>query len=83
MDTEIIQRHIQMVGPKDVVIHAGDFTLSKKSFAENYIRQLAGTHIFLKGSHDYWLKKSAAVIREREIMQNRPDNSNFVGNKAA
>jgi len=59
MDEEIIRRHNEMVGSKDVVIHAGDFTLSKKSFAENYIRQLNGTHIFLKGSHDYWLKKSA------------------------
>ena len=67
MDAEIIRRHNEMVGPKDVVIHAGDFTLSKKPFAENYIRQLNGTHIFLKGSHDYWLKKSATVIWEKEI----------------
>jgi hypothetical protein len=29
MDTEIIQRHNEMVGSKDVVIHAGDFSLSK------------------------------------------------------
>ncbi|MGD8799649.1 MAG: hypothetical protein PVJ44_14050 [Desulfobacterales bacterium] len=143
MDAGIIQRHNEIVGPKDVVIHAGDFTLSKKPFAENYIRQLNGTHIFLKGSHDYWMKKSATAIWEREmegfyvvvchfamrvwprshynswqlyghshgkltpigkqwdigvdnndfypvsfnkvreIMQNRPDNPNFVGNKAA
>ena len=67
MDAEMIQRHNVMVGPKDVVIHAGDFTLSKKPLAENYIRQLNGTHIFLKGSHDYWLKKSVTVIWEREI----------------
>ena len=62
MDAEIIQRHNEMVGPKDVVVHAGDFTLSKKPFAENYIRQLNVTHIFLRGSHDYWLKKSATLI---------------------
>ena len=67
MNAEIIQHHNEMVEPKDVVIHAGDFTLSKKPFAENYIRQLNGTHIFLKGSHDYWLKKSATVIGERAI----------------
>ena len=78
MDAEIIRRHNEIVGPKDVVIHAGDFTLSKKPLAENYIRQLNGTHIFLKGSHDYWLKKSAAVIWEREI-----EGFYFVGNKAA
>ena len=58
MDAEIIQRHNEMVEPKDVVIHAGDFTLSKKPFAENYIKIL-------------------------EIMQNRPDNPSFVGNKPA
>ena len=56
MDTKIIQCHNEIVGSKDVVIHAGDFTLSKKPFAENY-------------------------IKIREIMQNRPDNPNFVGNK--
>jgi calcineurin-like phosphoesterase family protein len=67
MEAEIIQRHNEIVGPKPVVIHAGDFTLSEKPFAENYIQQLNGTHIFLKGSHDYWLKKSATVIWEREI----------------
>ena len=56
MDAEIIRRHNEIVESKDVVIHAGDFTLSKKPFAENY-------------------------IKIREIMQNRPDNPNFVGNK--
>jgi calcineurin-like phosphoesterase family protein len=54
MDAEIIQRHNEIVGLKDVVIHAGDFTLSKKPLAENY-------------------------IKIREIMQDRPDNPNFVG----
>jgi calcineurin-like phosphoesterase family protein len=29
MDAEIIRRHNEMIGPKDVVIHAGDFTLSE------------------------------------------------------
>ena len=67
MDAEIIKRHNELVGSQDVVIHAGDFTLTKKPFAENYIRRLNGTHIFLKGSHDYWLKKSATSIWEKEI----------------
>ena len=62
MDAEIIKRHNELVGPQDVVLHAGDFTLMKKSFAENYIKRLYGTHIFLKGSHDYWLKKSATYL---------------------
>jgi calcineurin-like phosphoesterase family protein len=67
MDSEIIKRHNELVGSQDVVIHAGEFTLAKKPIAENYIKRLNGTHIFLKGSHDYWLKKSAAMIWEREI----------------
>jgi calcineurin-like phosphoesterase family protein len=46
MDAEIIKRHNELVGSQDVVIHAGDFTLTKKPFAENYIRRLNGTHIF-------------------------------------
>jgi calcineurin-like phosphoesterase family protein len=57
MDAEIIRRHNDLVGPKDITIHAGDFTLAKKTSAENYIKRLNETHIFLKGSHDYWLKK--------------------------
>ena len=81
MDTEIIKRHNDLVSPRDITIHAGDFTLAKKAFAENYIKRLNGTHIFLKGSHDYWLKKSAAAICE--IMADQPDNSNFVKNNAA
>jgi hypothetical protein len=47
MNAEIIQRHNEMVGSKDVVIHAGDFTPSKKPFAENYIRHLNRINIFL------------------------------------
>jgi hypothetical protein len=46
MDAEIIRRHNEVVGPKHVVIHAGDFSLLKKPFTENYIRQLYGTHKF-------------------------------------
>jgi predicted phosphohydrolase len=57
MDTEIIGRHNEFVGSQDVVIHAGDFTLAKRSIAEKYIKRLNGTHIFLKGSHDYWAEK--------------------------
>jgi len=44
MDAEIINRHNNLVGRKDVTIHAGDFTLAKKTSAENYIKRLKGTH---------------------------------------
>jgi calcineurin-like phosphoesterase family protein len=31
MDAEIIKRHNDLVGPQDVTLHAGDFTLAKKT----------------------------------------------------
>ena len=65
MDATIISRHNELIGSQDVTIHAGDFTLAKKTSAENYIKRLNGTHIFLKGSHDYWPKNSANAIWEK------------------
>ena len=56
MDEELIKRHNSVVGKNDVVVHAGDFTLEKKEVAHKYQQRLHGTHIFLKGSHDYWLR---------------------------
>jgi len=35
MDAEIIRRHNEMVGSKDVVIHAGDFNHSKERLRLN------------------------------------------------
>jgi calcineurin-like phosphoesterase family protein len=58
MDNEIINRHNQVVSGRDVVVHAGDFILSKKNSASFYIEKLNGSHIFLKGSHDHWLNGS-------------------------
>jgi calcineurin-like phosphoesterase family protein len=65
MDDFIIANHNMVVGESDTVIHGGDFTLSKKPTAQNYVRRLNGKHIFLSGSHDYWLgKKYEAKILE-------------------
>ena len=57
MDEALIENHNSMVSPNDTVIHAGDFTLWKnvRGVYEKYINRLKGKHIFLKGSHDYWL----------------------------
>ena len=68
MDEELIRRHNSKVKKGDTVIHAGDFTLRGKVFAEDIIKELNGTHIFLQGSHDYWLKKiNALQIWERKL----------------
>ena len=68
MDNEIIARHNKVVGKNDVVIHAGDFTLKNKRDAKEYIKRLNGTHTFLCGSHDYWLRGTKAnQILEKKI----------------
>ena len=60
MDAEIIERHNSVVGSNDIVVHAGDFTLGNKEVAYKYQKQLNGNHIYLKGSHDRWLKGTKA-----------------------
>ena len=58
MDKAIIDRHNSVVQPKDTVIHVGDFCMSKnRGMVESIVKQLKGKHIFLRGSHDYWLNK--------------------------
>lgn len=57
MDEEIIKRYNELVkDDDDIVIHCGDFTLKDSDTALNYIRRLKGHHVFLAGSHDYWLE---------------------------
>jgi len=56
MDQELIDRHNSVVDEGDVVIHAGDFTLKDYREAVSYQERLNGHHIFLRGSHDRWLK---------------------------
>jgi len=70
MDETIINNHNSIVGKDDITIHAGDFTLWKniKGIYEKYINRLNGKHIFIRGSHDYWLKgKDAHEIWEKNI----------------
>ena len=68
MDRGLRERHNSVVNnATDVVIHAGDFTLGRERKAAEYISQLHGQHIFLKGSHDYWLPKNTCSIWEKTI----------------
>jgi len=62
MDVAIIERFNSLVGCNDTTIHAGDFCLGTKEQAQNYIKQLNGNHVFLKGSHDHWLSNSAKYM---------------------
>ena len=61
MDQEIIRRHNEVVTKNDVVIHAGDFAFRNRLSVNNYIDQFNGSHIFLKGSHDKWMKQGLQI----------------------
>ena len=61
MEKVLVYNHNNVVRAKDTVIHAGDLTLGKKEVAANYIKQLNGNHIFLKGSHDHWLGNGSYI----------------------
>ncbi len=66
MGEAMIAKHNEVVSDGDTVIHAGDFTMIKsyRSVYENYIRRLNGKHVFLKGSHDNWMKARADHFHE-------------------
>lgn len=59
MEKGLIANHNEVVKRKDIVVHVGDFCMRNRKYAENIIKQLKGTHIFVKGSHDWWLKGSS------------------------
>lgn len=65
MDDLLIENHNKVVSQGDTVIHAGDFTLinNKERVWKRYAHKLNGKHIFLKGSHDYWLPLSTSKTR--------------------
>jgi len=71
MNEAIINNSNKIVGPNDVTIHAGDFTLLKPrdhDKIQEIIDRLNGRHVFLKGSHDYWIpRKRSMQIWEKQI----------------
>ena len=67
MDDTIITNHNKVVTDSDYVIHAGDFTLKSSGIASNYISKLSGHHVFLRGSHDYWIPSHHHEIWEVQI----------------
>jgi len=70
MDAALIRNHNEVVRGEDTTIHAGDFCFTKDfdTVQRKYIDKLNGAHIFLVGSHDYWLKgKNYNQIYEKRI----------------
>ena len=70
MEEELIKRHNEVVTKRDTVIHSGDFCIRNKQYTQAIIKRLNGTHVFLKGNHDYWLERKAITIWERNIDKN-------------
>ena len=69
MDETLITNFNEVVKPGDVTIHAGDFCFDsrKEGVYRTYVKPLNGTHIFLRGSHDRWLPKSAMRVWTKTI----------------
>ena len=67
MDRELIRRHNEIVSEDDTVIHAGDFAFRNARSPQNYIDELAGNHIFVRGSHDRWMDETVREILELKI----------------
>ena len=64
MDRALIANFNSKVSCHDITVHIGDFTLGPWEQAEGYLKQLNGSHIFVKGNHDWWLKKSPFTARD-------------------
>jgi len=67
MDRELMRRHNEVVGPEDIVVHAGDFAYRNARAPQSYLEELNGEHILIRGSHDRWLDDSAREILELTI----------------
>lgn len=67
MDSELIRRHNEVVGAKDIVVHAGDFTLAPPQVARQYLTRLTGEHVFIRGSHDRWMSGPPVDLWEKTI----------------
>jgi len=70
MNQTIIDNHNKIVTEEDTTIHVGDFTLKSKTYAIDIIHKLNGSHMFIKGSHDYWLDQKHMTRLEKKIYDN-------------
>lgn len=73
MNETLINNHNSIVKRKnDIVFHIGDFTFLNKieDVHKKIITKLNGQHIFLKGSHDYWMKEKTALTLVELMVDN-------------
>ena len=67
MNYDLIERFNSVVKGQDMTVHAGDFSFGTKEETSEIIKYLNGSHIFLRGCHDYWLPKSAKYLYQKTI----------------
>lgn len=65
MHKTIIDNFNRTVQKDDITVHAGDFSFGNKKQTKEIIKQLNGSHIFLRGCHDRWLSQSAKYIYQK------------------
>ena len=57
MHEVLIQNHNKLVKPTDTTYHLGDYTFNNDyNEVFNHIKKFNGSHFFIKGSHDYWMR---------------------------
>jgi calcineurin-like phosphoesterase family protein len=75
MHDALISNHNSIVTKRDLTIHVGDFSFADKDETEKIIKRLNGQHIFVRGSHDYWMKKDPSY---REIFEKKFNKEHLV-----
>jgi len=73
MREALIETHNAFVGKNDVTVHVGDFSLGSTDRTVEVIRALNGRHVFVRGSHDSWMKKWKEVPAEK-LHLDRPES---------
>ena len=60
MNSALMRGWNDTAGPGDIVVCAGDFAWAARSeyVKHTFVDRLHGNKIFLKGNHDFWIRKS-------------------------
>ena len=62
MNERLIENNNAIVRQDDTVYHLGDFCFGGKQQVNKIVDRLTGNHIFIRGSHDSWLRNDKMII---------------------
>lgn len=66
MNEALIENHNRKVPRNGITIHCGDFHWAKRyDEAQEVIKRLNGQHVFIRGSHDTWMRSSGKFYHDR------------------